>query len=66
MPEQNARRLTPPVHLGIPRPAPEPAPSCDVCAALVHERRLAEAREDRSKVSDLNIELRNHPHEGRR
>ncbi|AWN28668.1 hypothetical protein DKG71_23320 [Streptomyces sp. NEAU-S7GS2] len=57
--------LTPPVHLGEPRPAPKPAAECDICQALVNERQLAEARGDKSKVVDLNIELRNHPeHEG--
>ena len=52
--------VTPPVHLGEPRPDPKPAAECDICQALVNERQLAEARGDKSKVVDLNIELRNH------
>ncbi|MEV7376927.1 hypothetical protein [Streptomyces lydicus] len=53
--------LTPSVQLGEPLPHPKPAAQCDVCQALVHQRQLAEARGDMSKVTDLNIELRNHP-----
>lgn len=53
--------LTPPVQLGEPQPNPKPSVECDICAALVHERQLAEARGDMSKVTGLNIELRNHP-----
>ncbi|MGD3112647.1 hypothetical protein [Streptomyces sp. YGL11-2] len=59
--EARSHRLTPPVRLGLPRPAPKPAASCDICRALVHERQLADARGDKTKVVDLNIELRNHP-----
>lgn len=59
--------LTPPVQLGEPLPHPKPAAECDVCRALVHERQVAEAQGNLSKVSDVNIELRNHPkHAGQR
>ncbi|MEU9124370.1 hypothetical protein AB0C96_31690 [Streptomyces sp. NPDC048506] len=61
------QRLTPPVHLGLPTSAPKPAAECDICQALVHERQLAEARGNKTKVVDLNLELRSHPkHEGQR
>ncbi|QRX97537.1 hypothetical protein [Streptomyces noursei] len=52
----------PPVHLGVPMLDPGPAPGCDVCAALSEQREQARKRRDMSKVSDLNIEIRNHPH----
>ncbi|GAU67701.1 hypothetical protein SSP35_05_02680 [Streptomyces sp. NBRC 110611] len=46
-----------------PGPAAQlPPAECDVCRSLVHERQLAEARGDWHKVSDLNTELKNHPH----
>lgn len=53
--------LNPPVQLGEPWPYPKPSAECDVCQALLHQRQLAAARGDMSKVTDLNIELRNHP-----
>ena len=45
---------------------PEPADGCDVCAALDKEREAARARGDMSKVSDMNVEIRQHPHKQRR
>ncbi|KIZ17933.1 hypothetical protein [Streptomyces natalensis] len=57
-------RLTPRAQLGIPNSQPAAA-ECDICKALVHQRQTAEARGDWSKVADINIELRNHPHKGR-
>ena len=61
------RRLTPPVHLGVPGPWPAPRPDCDVCGALAQQREHARRRGDLSKVTDLNIEMRAHPHrKGRR
>jgi hypothetical protein len=50
----------PPVTLGLPLDEPVPPADCGVCAALVVQRSEARARDDRSKVSDLNIEIRNH------
>ncbi|GLW16878.1 hypothetical protein Stsp01_36210 [Streptomyces sp. NBRC 13847] len=56
----------PPVQLGEARPGPKPAAESDVCQALLHQWQLAEARDDMSKVTELNVELRNHPeHAGR-
>ncbi|MCX5423164.1 hypothetical protein OHA48_27285 [Streptomyces sp. NBC_00114] len=43
---------------------PEPDVDCDVCQALGRQRSEARAQRDMSKVSDLNIEIRNHPHQG--
>lgn len=49
-----------PVTLELPLEDPEPPADCGVCAALVVQRAEARARDDRSKVSDLNVEIRNH------
>jgi hypothetical protein len=46
--------------------APEPVPGCDVCGALAIERSEARRRGDLSKVSDVNVEIRKHPHAKRR
>ncbi|MCC3769632.1 hypothetical protein [Streptomyces sp. UNOC14_S4] len=43
---------------------PEGDPHCGVCTSLFKERSEAQARGDGSKVSDCNVELRNHPHKG--
>jgi hypothetical protein len=43
--------------------APGPFPECDVCGVLDRERRTARARGDMSKVSDCNVEIRQHPHD---
>lgn len=51
-----------PVHLALPVPEPKGTPGCRVCAALVAERAAARRRGDLSKVSDCNVELRNHEH----
>jgi hypothetical protein len=59
----------PPITLGLPLEEPVPPADCGVCAALVVQRSEARARDDLSKVSDLNVEIRNHhqPHrKGRR
>ncbi|TGB00579.1 hypothetical protein E2651_28765 [Streptomyces sp. MZ04] len=45
---------------------PQPVPDCDVCGALSAERSEARTMGDMSKVSDVNIEIRNHPHRKRR
>ncbi|MFD9570949.1 hypothetical protein ACFWBI_13970 [Streptomyces sp. NPDC059982] len=52
--------MSPPVHLRLPTDAPRPTPGCDVCAALVRERREAYRRGDRSGVSDCNVEIAAH------
>ncbi|MFF9036412.1 hypothetical protein ACF090_13180 [Streptomyces sp. NPDC014892] len=49
-----------PVTLGLPPEDPEPPADCGVCAALVVQRSEARARDDLSKVSDLNVEIRAH------
>ncbi|MFM9675753.1 hypothetical protein [Streptomyces brasiliscabiei] len=53
------------VALGLPLPDAEPPADCGVCAALVKQRSEARARDDLSRVSDLNVEIRNH-HPARR
>lgn len=45
---------------------PAPVPGCDICGALTSERENARGKGDMSKVSDLNVELRSHPHKGQR
>lgn len=50
---------SPPV-LGLPLPDPTPPADCGVCAALVRQRAEARARDDGSRVSDLNVEIRAH------
>jgi hypothetical protein len=44
---------------------PRPVADCDVCQALDKQRSEARAQREMSKVSDLNVEIRNHPHKGR-
>ncbi len=44
---------------------PEPVEGCDVCQALGSQRSEAREGRDVSKVSDCNVEIRNHPHKGR-
>lgn len=52
-----------PIDLSLRFPGnPPPAPGCGVCAALAKERGEAAAEGDGSRVSDLNVEIRNHPH----
>nr|WP_237518843.1 hypothetical protein [Streptomyces sp. SID5910] len=45
---------------------PEPTPGCDVCGALVRQRREAlnpkSPSYDLSKASDLLVEIGRHPH----
>ncbi|WP_079056241.1 hypothetical protein [Streptomyces caeruleatus] len=44
---------------------PEPDADCDVCQALGEQRSEARTKGDMSRVSDCNVEIRNHPHKGR-
>jgi hypothetical protein len=44
---------------------PLPVPGCDVCGALDRERREARGKGDMSKVSDVNVEIRDHPHKAK-
>ncbi|UQA95084.1 hypothetical protein [Streptomyces halobius] len=57
----------PPVELPLRLDSdPPPVPGCDVCMALSEERSEAQANGDMSKVSDVNVEIRSHPHKKRR
>lgn len=60
--------LTEAVHLSDPLSALEPVPnfSCDVCASLGRQREDARKKGDMTTVSDCNVEIRRHPHTGRR
>lgn len=57
-----------PVHLTDPMDALEPIPNfgCEVCAALGLQRDEARRVGDMSVVSDCNVEIRLHPHTGRK
>ncbi|WP_200309347.1 hypothetical protein [Streptomyces adelaidensis] len=57
--------MDPPVHLALPLDEPESPLDCGVCAALVEQRGEAADRGDLSRVTDLNVEIRNH-HSARR
>ncbi|MGC9408280.1 hypothetical protein [Streptomyces sp. DZ1-3] len=52
--------MTEPVALGMPLDEPQPRAGCDVCGALAEQRATARTSGDHSKVSDLNVEMRNH------
>jgi hypothetical protein len=56
--------MDPPITLGLPLGDPTPPDDCGVCQALAHQRAEAAGRGDLSRVSDINIEIRNH-HEPR-
>lgn len=60
--------MGPPVNLPLPDAWPKPRPRCKVCAALATQRTEAAAVGDYSKVSDCNVEIRQHasPHRRRR
>ncbi|MEV0370772.1 hypothetical protein AB0I10_13225 [Streptomyces sp. NPDC050636] len=51
-----------PAHLGEPSSEPMAVAGCDVCAALADQRAAARANGDESKVTDYNVEIRDHPH----
>jgi len=46
--------------LGPPLDPPLARPDCAVCQALVRQRAEAAARGDHSRVTDCNVEIRNH------
>lgn len=48
------------------RPDAEPHPGCDVCAALVKQRTEYRSERNASGVTDCNVEIRQHPHPGRK
>lgn len=50
----------PPVTLGLPLDDPAPPGDCGVCAALARQRTEARTEGDLSRVSDYNVEIRNH------
>lgn len=52
--------LDPPITLGLPLDQPEPPAGCGVCKALARQRAKAAEAQDMSRVSDLNVEIRNH------
>lgn len=52
--------MDPPITLGLPLDEPEPPANCGVCTALARQRADAARAGDRSRVSDYNVEIRNH------
>jgi len=60
--------MSPPVDLPLPAEWPDPCPRCKVCGALAEQRATAAAAGDYSKVTDANVEIRQHasPHQRRR
>ncbi|MEU8625882.1 hypothetical protein [Streptomyces sp. NPDC048669] len=57
--------MSDPVYLLPPSDPAQPVKGCDVCEALEKERTAAHAIGDGSKVSDCNVEMRQHPHQSR-
>lgn len=57
---KNTTMDDPPVGLTLPLEWPTPPAGCGVCAALVEQRSEARARDDLSRVSDFNVEIRAH------
>lgn len=52
--------LDPLIKLGFPLEEPEPPADCGVCCALARQRTAAARAGDESRVSDCNVEMRNH------
>lgn len=46
--------------LGLPVTEPVPPPDCDVCQSLARQREDARRARNWSRVSDCNVEIRNH------
>ncbi|MGW2698018.1 hypothetical protein [Streptomyces sp. NPDC001296] len=56
------KTMSEPVYLPLPDGWPAPHPDCKVCWALAAERDRAQAAGNYSKVSDCNVEIREHKH----
>jgi hypothetical protein len=52
--------MSAPLDLPLPPEWPAPAPHCRVCTALAKQRAEAAGVGDHSKVSDCNVEIREH------
>ncbi|MCF1510111.1 hypothetical protein LZ604_21315 [Streptomyces glomeratus] len=52
--------MSAPVDLPLPLEWPAPAPHCRVCTALAKQRAEAAEARDYSRVSDCNVEIREH------
>ena len=52
--------MSEPVHVLPPAEWPTPHPGCAVCQALADQRDQAQTAADYSKVSDCNVEIREH------
>ncbi|WP_406157804.1 hypothetical protein [Streptomyces canus] len=52
--------VDPMIKLGFPIEKPEPPKDCKVCRALVAQRETAVELGDLAKVTDCNVEIRNH------
>ncbi|WSU56038.1 hypothetical protein OG254_24220 [Streptomyces sp. NBC_01092] len=50
----------PPITLGLPLDWPDPPADCEVCDALARQRDHAAKDGDHSRVTDYNVEIRNH------
>ena len=53
--------MSAPVHLLLPGLEPAPVEGCGVCAALGKQRDQARQAGNLSRVTDCNVEIRNHP-----
>ena len=56
------RTMDQPPHVGLPLTPPEPVAGCGVCEALAKQRATAQASGDMTRVTDCNVEIRQHPH----
>ncbi|WP_329546784.1 MULTISPECIES: hypothetical protein [unclassified Streptomyces] len=58
--------MDPPITLELPLRDPDPVPDCGVCQALARQRADAVAAGNASRATDCSVEIRNHPHPGRK
>lgn len=58
--------MSPPVYLGMPLDPPDPVPGCPICARAARARSLAQSKGWLSAMTDANVRIRRHPHEGAR